>query len=125
MGGFDPLSPAIHVWGPVMVLPYSGVEDADGALATVQADVGSDVLRVVIVDVTGMHLAPVEACGVLDLVSRLENRGVEVMVTGIRAGQEAMLEEDDTISHGLLIVQDLTDAIARAFQIASGADREH
>lgn len=125
MGGFDPLSPAIHVWGPVMVLPYSGAEDADGALATVQEDVGPDVLRVVIVDVTGMHLAPVEACGVLDLVSRMESRGVEVMVTGIRSGQEAMLEDDDTISHGLLIVPDLTDAIARAFQIATGADHEH
>ena len=34
MGAFDPLSPAVHVWGPVMVLPYSGAGDSVAALGT-------------------------------------------------------------------------------------------
>ena len=125
LGGFDPLSPAVHVWGPIMVLPYSGVEDAGCALETVQEDIGPDALRVVIVDVTGVHLAPIEACGVLDLVSRLESQGIDVLVAGVRSGHEGFLGADPTSPEGPVIVQDLTEGIVRAFQIASVAEREN
>jgi hypothetical protein len=125
LGGFDPFSPAVHVWGPVMVLPYSGVEDADGALETVQEDIGPEAVRVVIVDVTGVHLAPVEACGVLDLVSRLESRGIDVLVAGVRSGHEGFLGADPTGFEGPIVVGDLTEGIARAFQMASVEEREN
>ena len=53
MGAFDPLSPAVHVWGPVMVLPYSGAGDSIAALETIAADLGAGAIRVVVLDVTG------------------------------------------------------------------------
>ncbi|MEE8558550.1 MAG: 4-vinyl reductase [Myxococcota bacterium] len=124
LGRFDPMSAAAHVWGPIMVLPYSGVEDADAALETVQDDVGPDHVRVVLVDMTGVHLAPVEACGVLELVSRLEARGLEVLVVGIRIGCDGLLTRNKGHPPGPLLIESLSEGIARAFQIASASDRE-
>ena len=53
MGSFDPMSPAVHVWGPVMVLPYSGFQDSDAAIEAIRDDVGRTHIEVVVVDVTG------------------------------------------------------------------------
>jgi hypothetical protein len=124
MGHFDPLSPAVHVWGPVMVLPYSGVEDADAALEAVRDDLGPDAVRVVIVDVTGVQMSPVEACGVVELVSRLESRGVDVLVAGLRCGHEGLLASRFS-SDRLLVVDDISEGIARAFQMATLTECTH
>ena len=125
LGSFDPMSPAIHVWGPVMVLPYGGVEDADGALETVEQDLGSDALRVVVLDLTGIHVAPVELWGVVDLISRIEARGLDVVVAGVRGVDADELPPQLSGCDGPPVVRDLSAGIALGFQIASAPDTEN
>jgi hypothetical protein len=125
MGQFDPLSPAVHVWGPVMVLPYSGLEDADSALEAVREDVGPDAVDIVIVDVTGVQISPLEACGLVELVSRLESRGIEVLVAGLRSGHQGLLGSELLDSSGMLVVGDLSEGIALAFQMATLSRGNH
>ena len=125
LGSFDSMSPAVHVWGPVMVLPYSGVEDADGALETVEEDLGSDAVRVVVLDLTGINVARVELWGVLDLISRIEGRGLEVVVAGVRGLDPDELPPLLSGCDGPPVVRDLTAGIALGFQIASAPDTEN
>jgi hypothetical protein len=125
LGQFDPMSPAVHVWGPVMVLPYAGIEDADGAIDAVEEDLGPEAVRVVVVDLTGLHVAPVELWGVVELISRLESRGVEVVVAGIRGVQPEDMPPQLSGHDGPPIVQELAAGIALGFQIASAPDREN
>lgn len=125
LGRFDPMSPAVHVWGPVMVLPYGGLEDADGALETIEDDLGSEVIRVVVLDLTGVHVAPVELWGVVELISRLEARGLEVIVAGIRGVQPGDLPPQLSGRDGPPVVQELAEGIALGFQIASAPAREN
>jgi hypothetical protein len=117
LGGFDPLSPAVHVWGPVMVLPYAGVGDAGAALEAVQADLGEDMVRVVVVDVTGVRLDAAEICGLLELVARLEGRGLDVLIAGVARGDRTLGDSSARLQ-APLTVRDLSEGIARAFQIA-------
>jgi hypothetical protein len=44
MGAFDPLSPAVHVWGPVMILPYRAPRSLE-AVETILGDLGSGAAR--------------------------------------------------------------------------------
>ncbi|HXZ86234.1 MAG TPA: V4R domain-containing protein, partial [Myxococcota bacterium] len=82
LGGFDPLSPAAHVWGPVLVLPYSGSEDSLAAVEVIRADVGPEQLRVVVIDVIGVRIEAIEAAGLLRLVDALESLGLESVIAG-------------------------------------------
>ena len=84
LGGFDPLSPAAHVWGPVLVLPYSGSEDSLAAVELIRADLGPDQIRVVVIDVTGVRIEAIEAAGLLRLVDALESLAIESVIAGIR-----------------------------------------
>lgn len=124
-GQFDRLSPAVHVWGPVMILPYGGVQDADTALETVRADLGQNSVRVIVVDVTAARLDAAEVCGVLELVSRLEAKGLEVLVAGVRPEADTLLRPKGGERAAPFVVRDLTEAIARAFQIAYLGDGLH
>ncbi len=118
LGAFDPLSPAVHVWGPVMVLPYSGAGDSLEAIETILADVGPDVLRVVVLDLTGARLDALESAGVLRVLSALEGHKLEAVLAGFSDPAA-----EDWLSRARrdappLRARDVTDAIALAFQLA-------
>ena len=83
MGGFDPMSPAVHVWGSVMILPYSGLEDSQAALEAIQEDLGPGQLQVVVVDLTGAEVDTVEGRGLLQLIDSLTACGLETVVVGM------------------------------------------
>src|SRR5262249_10201539 len=119
MGAFDPLSPAVHVWGPVMVLPYSGAGDSIAALETIAADLGSEAIRVVVLDVTGARVDAVEALGIVRTLDDIARRGLESIVVGVPDDAVARwLGERTTLP---LRARDISEAIRLAFQLATFA----
>lgn len=115
--GFDHHSAAVHVWGPVMVVPYAGVEDTNAALEAVREDLGEEAVRVVVVDLAGARLDELEACRVMEVIGRLEGEGLDVVISGVRARTSILGTRISRRGHALM-VPDLTEGIARAFQIA-------
>ena len=45
LGDLDPCSPAVHVWGPLAIIPYGGRADAERALANLFADAEEEPIR--------------------------------------------------------------------------------
>lgn len=118
LGAFDPLSPAVHVWGPVMVLPYSGAGDSIEAIETILADVGPDALRVVVLDLTGARMDALESAGVLRVLATLEALKLEAVVAGIADPGAADWLTRARPDAPALRARDVTEAIALAFQLA-------
>jgi hypothetical protein len=114
LGGIEPMSPAVYVWGPVLVLPYGGAEEGESALDAVRADPDGEEIRVVIVDVVGARVDGAAALGLAGLVSRLSRRGLEVIVAGRRT--DARLP---ALAEGLE-TRDVSSGIALAFQLCGG-----
>lgn len=119
MGGFDPLSPAVHVWGPVMILPYSGADDSIAALDTIATDLGPDAIRVVVLDVTGARVDAVEATGLVRTLDELAQRHIESVVVGVsEEAASRWLAGPDRL--GLpLRATDVSEGIRLAFQLAT------
>jgi V4R domain-containing protein len=118
MGAFDPLSPAVHVWGPVMVLPYSGAGDTLAALDTIAADLGQQV-RVVVLDVTGARVDGVEATGLLRILDELVRRGLESVLVGVSDPDADRWLGDPARLSQPLRAPDISEAIHLAFQLAT------
>ncbi|HTO54985.1 MAG TPA: V4R domain-containing protein [Myxococcota bacterium] len=119
MGAFDALSPAVHVWGPVMVLPYSGAGDSIAALETIAADLGERAIRVVVLDVTGARVDAVEALGLVRTLDDLARRQVETVIVGV--SEEAVirwLSGPQQLAHPLR-AEDISEGIRLAFQLAT------
>jgi anti-anti-sigma regulatory factor len=109
--------PAVHVWGPVIVMPFT---DVDTALATVEMlgrDPSMRSVRVVVLDLGGAILDEAfGAAGLEQLIEDVEAWGADIILTGISPFSEDVVAGLET-SH-LLIRKDLPQAIAYAFQIA-------
>jgi hypothetical protein len=118
LGNFDPLSPAAHVWGPVLVLPYSGCDDSLEAVEVIRADVGPDQIRAVVLDVTGARIDGVEAAGLMHTIESLEAQGIESVIAGLRSAACLRLPDAQRQLRVPLIAADLTAAIALAFQLS-------
>ena len=119
LGRFDPMSPAAHIWGPVMILPYSGGADSADALETIQRDVGPDQVRVVLVDMTGARVGALEAMGLARLLDRVEGLGVEPILVGLDRNATGLLPSGRGLSQPL-VARDLAEGIALGFQICLG-----
>jgi hypothetical protein len=119
MGAFDPLSPAVHVWGPVMVLPYSGAGDSIAALETIAGDLGPDAIRVVVLDVTGARVDAVEALGLVRTLDDLARRNIETVVVGVTEDAAARWLSGPQRLALPLRAADVTEGIRLAFQLAT------
>ncbi len=119
LGRFDPMSPAAHVWGPVMILPDSGCADSEDALETIQRDVGPEKVRVVLVDMTGARIRALEAVGLARLLDRVEGLGVEPILVGLDRNATGLLPSGRGLSQPL-VARDLAEGIALGFQICLG-----
>ncbi len=118
MGGFDPMSPAVHVWGSVMVLPYSGLEDSQAALEAIQEDLGPAQLQVVVVDVTGADIDSIEAAGLLQLIDTLTACSLETVLVGMSdEAAKSYMRPGNCLALPLLAA-DITEGISLAFQIS-------
>jgi len=120
-GGFDPMSPAVHVWGPVMILPYSGPADGEAALEMVASDLDSERIEIAVVDVTGVRMEAVAAAGLARFLDHLEALQVETVVVGL--GREAWpLFQDGAQGLAMpMLARDMCQGITFAFQLAQGS----
>jgi anti-anti-sigma regulatory factor len=121
-GGMESSAPVIHVWGPVMVIPYAGAEETLAGLDLIRRDPGARDVRVVVVDLAGAIID--EAFGALELervLERIERLGAEPILTGIAPLSERTVAGLE-VSH-LIVRKDLSSAIATAFQVADAMRR--
>ena len=119
---FEAGSPAIHVWGPVMVLPFAGTDECLRSLDLIGRDPGARAVRVVVVDLAGAVID--EGFGAASLEQVLDavaGWGAEPILTGISPLSEPAVA--DLEKTHLVIRKDLPEAIAAAFQIAEAQRR--
>jgi anti-anti-sigma regulatory factor len=113
---FDPASPAIHVWGPVMVVPYAGDETAV-AVEAVASDPAAAGVTVVVVDLQGAIIDDGFGAVALErVVEVIEGRGAEAVLAGISPLSERVVAGLGCGS--ISMRKDLRSAIALGFQIA-------
>jgi anti-anti-sigma regulatory factor len=114
---FDPEAPVIHIWGPLMVIPFSNAEEAYRAVELIARDPAARHVSVVVVDLSGALLD--EAFGAMALeqiVEAVEGLGAEVLFSGVSPLAERIVAE--LSRKPLLVHKDLHAAIASGFQIA-------
>jgi hypothetical protein len=118
MGAFDPLSPAVHVWGPVMILPYSGAADSLEAVETILGDLGPGALRVVVLDLTGARIDALESTGLLRLLEVLEANKLETVLVGLPWLEARQFLPAEAALSLPVHVADISEGISLAFQLA-------
>jgi len=107
----------VHVAGPVMVLPFSNVDEALHVVDMLGRDPETSGVRAVVVDLQGETLdANFAATALEQTLQKIEAFGAEALLTGVCALAEPIVAELET-TH-LLLRKDLPEAIAVAFQIA-------
>jgi anti-anti-sigma regulatory factor len=119
---FEASAPVIHIWGPVMVIPFSGVDEALAAVDLVTHDPGASDVSVVVVDLSGAIIDDAFGAVALErIVESIESWGGEVILAGASPLSEPVLEGLD--HPPLMIQKDLEEAIAAAFRIAESQRR--
>ncbi len=112
----------VHVWGPVMVMPFVGVEEALGAVDILSRDPGTSEVGVVVVDLRHAVLDEAFGADALEqVVSVIDSWGAEAILAGVSPLCEAAVAGVE--ARHLLIRKDLPEAIAVAFQIAEAQGR--
>ena len=119
---FDPDSAAIHIWGPVMVVPYSGTEEALQAVGLIGRDPSAQEVSVVILDLTGTRIDDVFAAAPLgQIVETIEAWGAEAIFAGLRSRSDHLIA--DLSKPPIAIHRDVEQAIVAGFQIATAQRR--
>ena len=116
-GRLDGADDAVHIWGPVMVLPFTNIDEALSTVEMLTRDPATNSVRAVVID---LRQAPLDdgfiAAGLERIIETLSGWDAEVILTGVSSIAEAIVAELET-AH-LLTRKELPDAIAAAFQIA-------
>lgn len=113
----EPSEPAVHVWGPVMVLPFTDVEQALQTVETLGRETDTTEVRVVVVDLRSALLDEGHGAAALEQVLEcVESWGAEPILTGVAELSEGVVAGLETAR--LLVRKDISEAIATAFQIA-------
>lgn len=121
-GGMDRDAAAVHIWGPVMVLPYAGPNETLSALELISRDPAAAAVSVIVLDLAGAIID--EAFGALaleQLVQTAEGWGAEVIFVDPSPLSEPALADFD--HPPLLVEKGLQAAVALAFQIARSQRR--
>jgi anti-anti-sigma regulatory factor len=114
----DPGSSIVHIWGPVMVIPFLDGDAALNAVELIGRDPAARDVSVVVVDLSGVVID--EAFGAVtleQLVMLIEAWGAEVVLAAVSPLSEAAVA--DLECQPLLIHKDIAEAIAAAFQLAN------
>lgn len=113
----DPRDEAVHIWGPVMVLPFTRPEDALATVGLLGRDPNTAGVRVVVVDLRGQPLDPGFGTELLaQTLEAIDAWGAEAILTGVCTLSGPLVAE--LAGHHLLADKDLPEAVASAFQIA-------
>jgi hypothetical protein len=118
----DPQEAAVHIWGPVMVIPFSGADEALLALELIGRDPGAAEVSVVVIDLTGAVIDEAFGAAALEqIVERVESWNIEAVFAGVSPLSQPVVS--DLSRPPLLVEKDLQAAIASAFQIAESQRR--
>jgi hypothetical protein len=115
--GVDSEAAVVHIWGPVMVIPFTNGDEALSAVDLIGRDPAAHDVSVVVVDLSGAIVD--EAFGALTLeqiVDSAEALGAETIFAAVSSLSEPVVRELD--HPPLMIHKDLPQAIAAAFQVA-------
>jgi hypothetical protein len=121
-GAMDRDAAAVHIWGPVMVLPYAGPNETLEALELLARDPTAAAVSVIVLDLGGAIVD--EAFGALaleQLVQTAEGWGAEVIFVDPSPLSDRVLADLD--HPPLLVEKGLEEAVALAFQIARSQKR--
>lgn len=114
----DPGSSIVHIWGPVMVVPFQDSDAALNAVELIGRDPAARDVSVVIVDLSGVVIDEAFGATALEqLVERIEGWGAEAVFAAVSPLSEAAVA--DLERQPLLIHKDIAEAIAAAFQLAN------
>jgi hypothetical protein len=114
----DPGSSVVHIWGPVMVIPFQGAEAVMNAVELIGRDPAAREVSVVVLDLSGAVIDETYGALALEQVLELiEAWGAEAIFAAVSPLSEATIA--DLERQPLLIHKDLAEAIAAAFQIAN------
>ena len=114
--------PAVHIWGPVMVMPFAGPEPAMQTVEMLRQDDASHGVRVVVLDLGGCVLDDGLGAAALErVVGEIQSWNAEVILTGVSPLSEETVAELQA-SH-MLTRKDMAEAVAYAFQIADAQRR--
>jgi len=112
----------VHLWGPVMIVPWVGPDEALAAVELVGRDPGAREVSVIVVDLSEAVLDEAFAAAALErLVEMVESRGCELLLAG--ASPQATVVLADLERRPLSTHKDLSHAVAAAFQIAEAQRR--
>jgi hypothetical protein len=115
--GPDSKQPVIHIWGPVMVIPYSNPNETLMAIDLLGRDPGAADVSVIVIDLTGAVIDEAFGAAALEqVVESIENWGAEAIFAGVSPLSEGVVAGLER--QPLLLHKDLHAAIAAAFQIA-------
>ena len=114
---FEAGAAVVHIWGPVMVIPFSSPEESLRALELIGREPGARDVRVVIVDLSGAIIDEgFGAVALEQILDAIESWGAEPILAGV-SPLSGRVVEDMERTH-LVIHKDLPEAIAAGFQIA-------
>jgi anti-anti-sigma regulatory factor len=119
---FDPDAAVVHIWGPVMVIPYAGADEALRAVELIGRDSGAREVTVVVLDLTGAIID--DAFGALALeqiVETAEACGAETLFAGLSPLSQDVVADLDR--KPLFVHKDVDQAIVSAFQISDAQRR--
>ena len=114
--------PVVHIWGPVMVLPWSGPDEALLAVELIGRDRGAREVSVIVLDLTGVIVDEAfGAAGLEQLVANVESWGADTIFAGVSPISEPVVAGLE--NQPLMVAKDVQSAIAVAFRIADSQRR--
>jgi len=113
-----PGSSVVHIWGPVMVVPFRDGEATLNAVELIGRDPAASAVSVVVVDLSGATIDETYGALALEqLVERIEDWGAEAVFAAVSPLSEAAVAGLER--KPLLVRKDVDEAIAAAFQLAN------
>jgi anti-anti-sigma regulatory factor len=119
---FDPDAAVVHIWGPVMVIPYAGADEALRAVELIGRDSGAMEVSVVVLDLTGAIIDDAFGAMALEqIVETAEASGAETLFAGLSPLSQDVVADLDR--KPLFVHKDVDQAIVAAFQISDAQRR--
>jgi hypothetical protein len=116
-GPFDPEAAVVHIWGPVMVIPYAGPDEVLGAMELIGCDPSAREVSVIVIDLRGAIIDDAFGAAALErIVEMAERWDAETLLAGASPLSESVIQ--DLERPPLMTIKDINEAIALAFQIA-------
>ena len=116
-GEFDRSQSVVHIWGPVMVLPFTTIDEALGTVDMLGRDSGIGEIRAVVIDLREQNIDEGFGAAALEqILETVDSWSAQSLITGVSSTSESVVASLES-SH-LVLRKDLSEAIATAFQIA-------